>query len=65
MKTDSAEFYSITNLVDYAGQQTQRGLASHGVRATRTALVWFYSTGVVLFRPQYVQSVIVISSPEY
>jgi len=27
MKTDSAEFCSITNLVDYAGQHTQRGLA--------------------------------------
>ena len=27
MKTDSAELYSITNLVDYAGQHTQRGLA--------------------------------------
>jgi hypothetical protein len=27
MKTVSAEFYSIKNLVEYAGQQTQRGLA--------------------------------------
>ena len=27
MKTDLAELYSITNLVDFAGQQTQRGLA--------------------------------------
>ena len=27
MKTDLAECYSMTNLVDYAGQQTQRGLA--------------------------------------
>jgi hypothetical protein len=26
MKTDLAEFYFITNLVDYAGQQTQRGV---------------------------------------
>ena len=27
MKTDSAELCSITNLADYAGQHTQRGLA--------------------------------------
>jgi hypothetical protein len=27
MKTDLAELYSITNLVDFAVQQTQRGLA--------------------------------------
>ena len=27
MKTNSAELYSITNRVDYAGQHTQRGLA--------------------------------------
>ena len=27
MKTNSAELYSITNLVDFAGQHTQRGLA--------------------------------------
>jgi len=27
MITDLAELYSITNLVDFAGQQTQRGLA--------------------------------------
>jgi hypothetical protein len=27
MKTDSAELCSMTNLVDFAGQHTQRGLA--------------------------------------
>jgi hypothetical protein len=27
MKTDPTELYSITNLVDYAGEHTQRGLA--------------------------------------
>jgi hypothetical protein len=28
MKTDSTELYSKTNLVDYVGEHTQRGLAS-------------------------------------
>jgi hypothetical protein len=60
MKTDSAEFYSITNLADFAGQHTQRGLAfawlqsrtrkrsrcqgSGGGLGTDTALV-FWDTG--------------------
>ena len=54
MKTDLAEFFSITNLVDYAGQQTQRGLTdawhqsrcqgSGGGLGTDTTLV-FWDTG--------------------
>jgi hypothetical protein len=35
MKTDSAELYSITTLVDYMGRTRSEGSHSHGVRAGR------------------------------